>query len=266
MDSGTGYGVIGYYLGHIIFRTSVPFAKHASNYDAKMFALAHAASWIKREVTSSPLIKKICIFSDASSTIEKIFEGSPHPSKLASILFRDTFFELFTRRPDIKCRVSWTPGHGGTMGMKKVDKLAKKGASSSNQPLLDFSSRSAALSTLESDTLKRWKQHIDDHPFSSESGSAQASLVLHPHLRPPKWSKTTSHPIMSRLTKFVTGHAYTGEYYKKFNICEKFFCICSPPGAPPVFHSRNHVFKECPLYDEARSVLEETAHRVSNPR
>jgi ribonuclease HI len=134
MDCGTGYGVVGYYQGHIVFRVSVPFAERASNYDAEMFALAHATSWIKREVLSSPLIKKIRIFSDASSAIEKIFDGSPHPSQLASILFKDALYELFIRRPDIKCRVSWTPGHGGTLGMKRADKLAKKGAASSDDP------------------------------------------------------------------------------------------------------------------------------------
>jgi ribonuclease HI len=178
-ETGTGYGVLGYHMGRVVFRFSIPFAKEASNYDAEMYALGHAAYKIKQLVLSSPHIKHVRIFSDASSAIEKIFDGSPHPSQAASILFRSCIHDLFVARKDIKLRISWTPGHGGTAGMKKADSLAKKASKSTDTPFLSFTSRSAAISKLEKKALSRWKKHIDDHPFREKSGFFQASQSLH---------------------------------------------------------------------------------------
>ena len=196
-----------------------------------------------------PSINSIRIFSDASSAIKKIFDGSPHPSQAASILFRTCFHNIFTSHKDISASVVWTPGHKGTQGMKTVDRLAKKGADSNKEPLISFTSRSAALSNLEVKALKRWKHHIEDNPFSENSGSYEASLYLHPHLRPPKWWKKINRPIMSRLTQFASGHRYTGEYFKRFNVPHPTNCPCSLSGLyPPVLHSRSHILCACPLF------------------
>ena len=251
-------------MGRQIFTISVPFAKRASNYDAEMYALGHASSIIKRTVLSNHDITHVRIFSDASSAIEKIFDGSPHPSQEASILFRSNFHDVFTARKDIKVSVVWTPGHGGTAGMKKADKLAKLGSSSKKKPLLDFTSRSAALSNLEANTLQRWKDHIDAHPFKKTSGFFEASQSLHPHLRPPKWFKQISRPIMSRLTQFATGHAHTGEYYKDFVKTNSTTCPCTASGEKPVFHSRVHIVKECPFFEFPRDRLRRSAPRVDH--
>ena len=95
-DSGTGYGLVGYLEERRIFQIVVPFTKDTSNYDAEMFALAHAACRIKAIITSNSAITSIRIFSDASLAIEKIFDGSPHPSQDASIIFQSCFHEIFT--------------------------------------------------------------------------------------------------------------------------------------------------------------------------
>jgi ribonuclease HI len=264
MPSGCGYGVVGFHLGKQVFKISVPFAKKASNYDAEMYALGHASSIIKRFVLSHPFISSIRIFSDATSAIEKIFDASPHPSQAASILFRTNLFDLFTARPTLKFKVLWTPGHSGTKGMKTADNLAKQGSKSKKSPLLSFTSRSAALSELETNTLLRWRQHIDDHPISEKSGFFEASQSLHPHLRPPKWFKNLDRQTWSRVTQFATGHGYTGEYYNRFVKSNDTFCSCTPPGWPghPVFHSRVHIIKDCPFYAFPRAFLEKTATRV----
>ena len=78
---------MGYLEGRRIFQIVVSFAKDASNYDAEMFALVHAACRIKAIISSNSAITSIHIFSDASLAIEKIFDGSPHPSQDASIVF-----------------------------------------------------------------------------------------------------------------------------------------------------------------------------------
>ena len=138
-DSGTGYGLVGYLEGRRIFQIVVSFAKDASNHNTKMFALTHAACRIKSIIASNSAIIFIHIFSDASSAIKKIFDGSPHPLQDAPIIFRSCFHEIFSWRPLLKCRISWTPGHGGMVGMKLANSLAKQGSLSSQHPLFSFS-------------------------------------------------------------------------------------------------------------------------------
>ena len=265
-NGGTGYGLLGFLEGDIVFRIWVPFACKASNYDAEMYALAHAAIKIRKFIIPRRSISHIQIFSDAASAIEKIFDGSPHPSQTASILFRHSFFTLFSERKDISCHVTWTPGHGGMKGMKLADSLAKKASLSKRAPLVEFTSRSAALHNLEVNTLARWKKHIEDHPFEETSFFYSASQVLHPHLRPPKWFKKMNRPTFSRLTQFTTGHAYTGEYFKRFNIPKPTVCPCHSSGYPPVLHSRDHLLRACPHFESQRILLRRHAPRIDNPK
>ena len=140
-DGGTGYGLLGFLKGNIVFQIWVPFARKASNYDAEMYALAHAAIKIRKFVIHRNSITSIQIFSDAASAIKKIFNGSPHPSQTASILFRHSFFILFSTKKDISCRVTWTPGHSGMKGMKLADSLTKKASLSKRSPLSGILSR-----------------------------------------------------------------------------------------------------------------------------
>ena len=212
-----------------------------------MYALAHAACRIKAIINSNSAITSIHIFSDASSAIEKIFDGSPHPSQDASIIFRSCFLEIFTLRSLLKCRVTWTPGHGGMAGMKLADSLAKRGSLSSIQPLFSFTSHSAALHNLEVDMLDRWKKHVDDNPIEETSFFFIASQYLHPHLRPTKWFKKMNRPLFSRLTQFATGHAYTGEYFKRFVKSKPTTCPCHSSGYPSPPLPRSHPVVLSPL-------------------
>ena len=252
--------------GNIVFWIWVPFARKASNYDAKMYTLVHAAIKIRKFVIPRRSITSIQIFSDTASAIEKIFDGSPHPSHTASILFRHSFFILFSTRKDISCCVTWTPGHGGMKGMKLNDSLAKKASLSKRPPLIEFHSCSAALHNLEVDTLVRWKKHIEDHPFEETSFFYLASQVLHPHLRPPQWFKKMNCPTFSCLTQFTTGHAYTGEYFKRSNIPKPTVCPCHSSGYPPVLHSRDHLLQACPYFKSQQVLLRCHAPRIDNPK
>ena len=266
----TGYGLVGYHMNREVFKLRVPFAKKASQWDAEMYALAHASYSINRTLQSNPRITRVQMFSDASSAIQKIFDGSPHPSQTASILFRSNFLDIFTRSSAIRITVTWTPGHGGTAGMKCVDGLAKKASEMTTRglpTLVHFTSRSAAEQDVDRMALKRWKATIESDPIKERSQSHPASLVLRPSLRPRPWFKKLSRPEMSRLTQFASGHGYTGEYYNDFvkaNSTSCSSCIDLPSGK--ILHSRTHILKECPRYEEARSVLEGLFPRLTAPR
>ena len=120
---------------------------------------------------------------------------------------------------------------------------------------------------------------------------------MHPHLRPKPWFKKISRPLMSHLTQCATGHAYTGEYFKRFNIQQpsSFLCLCSSSfrspsvcgdaGPSPIVpgalgrsqldltldggwapHSRDHILRECPFFSFPRFALEQVAPMLPNLR
>ena len=117
-DHGTGYSVVGYYMGEEIHRRSIKFADNASNFDAEMYALAQAAEDIQRYVKKNPKIDIVLMYSDNSGAIKIIFNLKPHPSQAASIQFRIAIHDIFIDHPNLKLHLMWTPGHGGTAKMK----------------------------------------------------------------------------------------------------------------------------------------------------
>ena len=252
------------------FRLKVPFAKKASQWDAEMYALTHASFSINRFIQNHPHITRVQMFSDASSAIQKIFDGSPHPSQTASILFRNNFLDIFTRSSAIRITVTWTPGHGGTAGMKHVDSLVKKASEMATHDyptLIQFTSRSVAEQNVDREALRRWKSSIESDPIESQSESYSASLVLHPSLRPRPWFKKLTRPEMSRLTQFASGHGYTGEYYKDFVKANRTSCpSCVDPPTARRLHSRDHILKECSRYELEQSTLKGLFPRLTAPR
>ena len=68
-DHGTGYSVVGYYMGKEIHKKSVKFADNASNFDAKMYALAQAAEDIHRYVNKNKKNDEVIMYSDNSGEI-----------------------------------------------------------------------------------------------------------------------------------------------------------------------------------------------------
>jgi len=53
-----------------------------------MYALAHAACRIQDSLACHLEITSIKIYSDCSSALSRIFDPSPHPAQIASLLFR----------------------------------------------------------------------------------------------------------------------------------------------------------------------------------
>ncbi|QRV95626.1 hypothetical protein RhiJN_23644 [Ceratobasidium sp. AG-Ba] len=66
---------------------------------------------------------------------------------------------------------------------------------------------------------------------------------VHPSCKPSKTLLNTPRPIFSRLTQVLTGHAFIGEYYKRFVPDENTFCHCGEP-----LQTRQHILLDCPDY------------------
>ena len=87
MSHSSGYGLTAFHQGKQVFSLSVPFALHASNFDAEMYALAHASDFARRKIYNCSSINEVQFYCNASSALESIFSPSPHPAQEASILF-----------------------------------------------------------------------------------------------------------------------------------------------------------------------------------
>ena len=73
---------------------------------------------------------------------------------------------------------------------------------------------------------------------------------------PNAFFKSTPHEIFRRTTQTLSGHGYTGEYYKRMFLNESPWCLCSRnnPGAP-ILMTRLHVLRECSRYQQHRHIL-----------
>ena len=81
MDCGYGYTIVAFYMGKLVYSLSVPFAPHASNFDTKMYALAHTSTFVRQKLYHCSSITEVQFYCDASSTLEMIFDPLPHPSQ-----------------------------------------------------------------------------------------------------------------------------------------------------------------------------------------
>ena len=264
-DKGTtSYGIVGVYLGQTVFSTAVPVSKRASTYDAEMYAFAHAPTLITRFIDTRPTISLIKLYSTSNGAIKSIFDGSPHPSQLASILFRHKMAHILTVRPNTRLQLIWTPGSHKTLGIKEPFKLAKKASKSRSQPILDFTTKSETKEKIKKDRDRRWRIEYKDLPVHQSSGFYLAWSVLRPTEKTNNNFKTSKQELSSRLTQVLTGHGYTGEYYAKMNIPDKSHnCPCDGT----TFQTRDHLIRDCPLYETARDkILMPVFPRLHNPR
>jgi len=237
----------------------------------------------RREATRPPL------FSDSTAALTSIFDPGPHACQDASLIFRSNMLELFKeRRNDIVGRLVWTPGHGGLDQMSITDKNAKAAANrkipESGYLLPLFVSRSAALTEIEVVALRDWHAYLNDLEdkdasiFRPKSGfkpftdGRKTSTFL--KLKPQKWFKRITRPLMSQLSQMCTNHAPTGEYFKQcvFKYQDKpssfFQCRCknAPYNYPATRRTRDHIIRACPLFEDARDKLRKVFPMIDNPR
>ena len=262
-SQSTSYGIVGVYLGQTVFSAAVPVSRHASSYDAEMYALAHSLTPITRFIDDKPTISLVKLYSTSNGAIKTIFDRSPHPSQLASCLFCHKMIHILTCRPNTKFQLIWTPGSHKTLGLKELFKKAKLASKSHSDPILDFSTKSEVKEQIKRDRDKRWKLEYKNLPVSRSSGFFLAWSVLRPKEKTDMLFKSTKREISSRLTQVLTGHGYFGEYYAKMNIDKPTSCPCDNS----TFQTQDHLIRECPTYENARDkILLPVFPRLANPR
>lgn len=242
-DDRSGYGAVFFNCGAPIASFLVGLGRHATVFDPKMHALAHASTKVKRLMDEQTLVQNVTFFSDSVSALLKITDPSAHPSQLPSLLFRDTCFSLLSRFPLLKIMLKWSPGHLGVIGNNLADGLAKRGT---GFPPLNSFSYSALKMTSKTETQRRWR---DNNPASGTYGT-----VCQPEVKPTRTFHNTLRELYGRFAQVLVRHGYFGEYYQCFHIDEPHYCRCSC-GSSPILESRDHIIFDCPRYMVYRPLL-----------
>ena len=260
-DSSADYGVIGVYLGQVIFTQSIYMGKRLLSYDAEMSALAHGALFASKFIPTHPTVSRVLFYSDSSSALKTIMDGGPHASQFSSVLFRHKMYKLLKDHPTLHVHMNWTPGHRGVLGNKLADKAARRGSKNkgNTEPLLSHTSKSFHKEMAKAELKNSWKREFRGNLPRPSSGFADAAKVLIPRTKPSKTEKEIPLELKGRLNQVLTGHGYFGEYYKRMNIPDREYdCVCT--NEPKTLESRTHIIKECPHY--GRRILERAFPRL----
>ena len=251
--SRAGYGLVIYHEGISIFESSVGLGTRNSAFDGEMWALTHSLVKIRSLLKTHPTrekIRNVLIYSDSTSALQVISDPSAHPGQLASILWRNQFIQFTKEHPDIKTKLSWIPGHHGSIGNTKADLLAKAGTA---KPALHPPSIAALREKAKTDVKRRWRRQL------KRDGT--------PSMTPDMPFESTPREIFRRITQIISRHGYLGEYYLTFVHSESPWCSCTDEISNPVLQTREHILYECPKYDHHRYLINDRPLRsLTNPK
>jgi ribonuclease HI len=248
----SGYGVVIYHCAKPIFTLSLGLGEEAEVYDAEMFALAHAAHKVKMIMDRRTTIRRVHFYSDNTSALHTIFDPSPHPSQLCSLLFRSCVIKILRDFPDAAISLQWSPGHSGVIGNEKADRAAKRGTS---QPPVAGCTYAHLKSRSKVKCQDEWREEWREKSAESASSGFAVADKRPPTVVPNAVFKTTGRELFGRLTQASTGHGYLGEYYQRFVPDETPWCFCTDEVFHPTLQTRKHIIFECDRYAQHRPLI-----------
>jgi hypothetical protein len=179
-------------------------------------------------------------------------ELQPHmprlsPCQAQALTFRHHIESFLDRDPAHKVQVDWSPGHLDIPGNEKADMLANTAART--RPRHTHRTLIHAKSRTKIQAREAWSRYASHSRFSAEGFRPADGFA--PKWKPHKHFKDTPREIYGRMIQCRTGHAFLGEYYRRFNILvDDTYCPCGEPS-----QTRKHVLYDCPQYEEHRHLL-----------
>lgn len=225
--------------------------RKATSFDAEMLALVMASNHI-RSLPSHHVRSEINIFSDSVAALKLITDPGPHPGQTLSLIFISNILATLETNPELTITIDWCPGHAGVRGNEDADRIAKSALARKGifkHPTVAYQkTRSAKRLT------KDWIKTVERQRLRS-TGSMAFTPQYHVSAKPTDLFKQTTRELFGRMTQTLTGHGYTGEYYRRMKLDASPWCLCSSTPGALVLHSRRHVLSLCPRHSRYRHIL-----------
>lgn len=198
----------------------------------------------------------IVVLIPSTSALNRALDASTHEEQATSIGHLKTLGELFSTYPTTQVRLQWLPRKIPFVGFRRARQLAFEairlaGPMDAGEPQSIKKQKEATRRT----AIVTWETRYYDNPrtsmayktalLSPPDGKAHHAFNVAPNPK-AKFSRLTH----STLLRFVTGHAFTGEYTKRFyppHTQDQIACPCGEP-----VQTVEHVLLECPLHTAAR--------------
>ena len=218
----------------------------------------------------------INILIPSETAINRTLDATPHEEQETALRHLASLGELFNTYPNVRIRLQWLPRKGPFIGFKRAKQLALEAIQITDLTTLDEpqtikQQKAKTKEQVMSLLTERWHQNphtshayrtaLREPPNGKHHPSFQPTRKK-PHQRvnannPPtqqgqgeqdtvKFSRLTH----STLYRFITGHAFTGEYTQRFypqHTPDQVACLCGSPT-----ETIEHVLMHCPLYLDAR--------------
>lgn len=254
--TGAGYAV--YNEGRETITRSIGLGAKAVEYDGELAGMVLGAKAATNLAQDNAGLTHLHFFTDNSSVIDALKNPKPAAGQLLIHNFTTTIHKFLDDDPRHSVDVSWIPSHMEIDGNTRADELAKAGAAmASHMPFAGTTAhaRQAAKERLLRDWTRQWKA-------APKTGHFAISDRIPPAMKPtPHFRKLDGkREVFGRLVQCRTGHGYSGEYYRRFVPTESTQCQCGE-----ALQTREHILRECPLYDEHRPYLRKVSEDVSLP-
>ncbi|KAF5313927.1 hypothetical protein D9619_013086 [Psilocybe cf. subviscida] len=252
-----GAAAVVYWKGQEIRHIRMGLGGRAEVYDGELAALMMGISVAIDEAQKNHNIKHIHLFADNTSAISAIYDPKPKSGQQ----YKHTFYEKANMFLDSdnshQLSISWCPSHCGVAGNDRADELAKQ-ATLLAWSLPISTSRTNALRRAALATQREWTR---EWKRSAKQGWFAIADRFQPSLKPTKRAKQYSRrrEIFGRLVQARTGHAYTGEFRRRFFPSEPFRCPCDNQ----TIETREHIITTCPRYEEHRHILRKVSQSIA---
>jgi ribonuclease HI len=112
----TGFGVVGYSEGKVVFENKGALSEHMEAYDTEMAGLNAAAEQISATLGDESHLSKpnrVVIYADNTAALTRIIQANPGKAQTHSSNFRKIISRLLTEHENLQITLSWCPGNTG---------------------------------------------------------------------------------------------------------------------------------------------------------
>ena len=239
--------------------------------DAWTRALTPALDAITTQLSNKPaqLQATFKVLLPSNSALHRALDPSPHGEQATSLRHLTKIGELFDAHPNIDIVVQWLPKKIHFAGFRRAKRKALTAIRLATPDSIaeEPPSVNKLKETARSNATAAWAEKWHLAPRTSLAyrtalrapPDGRAHHTFHPEHRinkqPEQLRGEKKLTKFSRLThstfyRFVTGHAFTGEYTMRFypkHTQDQLACPCGEP-----VQTVEHVLLHCPRYDDAR--------------